>query len=392
MVSTFPPSRGAQELDIARYELLNVSLNGTARGGSSGVYLPHNTTSENVQFYWSPSLSVQVAVFTVMEDGAQDHQHLHQGAALAVIDLVVCALIMPYSVIMELHLITSDVLCKTLEFVRHVSIGASNLTLVAIAMERYMAVCVLTHRLTMHTVNQGMFAVFAVSALLATPSMGVFAVASLEEVENVNCAIPHRFQPAFSFCHFTTSLLGPALTTAYQAVLMIFFFITFIVIVVLYTMVYSYLWKRAKRRLFSQLSSVDVEVTSSNDRPRSGEEGSSQDRKEDHRINTRDKKREKIERQANDRFIICPGSKQHPQNIPEDVTQQNGADRFQGWTNIEDAVGALAASRLRRVAKARMGRHRRTARMLFLCSVVFLVTWLPFWVDVFNSSHNLCLR
>ena len=30
--------------------------------------------------------------------------------------------------------------------------------------------------------------------------------------------------------------------------------------------------------------------------------------------------------------------------------------------------------------------------MLFLCSVVFLITWLPFWVDVFNHTHNLCLR
>ncbi|KAH3777449.1 hypothetical protein DPMN_178894 [Dreissena polymorpha] len=36
--------------------------------------------------------------------------------------------------------------------------------------------------------------------------------------------------------------------------------------------------------------------------------------------------------------------------------------------------------------------HRRTARMLFLCTVIYFVTWIPFWLDIFGFTHSIILR
>ena len=180
---------------------------------------------------------------------------------LAIIDLVVCVIIMPYTVVLELHLVTSDIVCRMFEFVRHLSVTASNLTLVAIAVERYVAVCVIGHRLTIGNVHQGMVAVMVVSILIAVPSMGIFATVKKEDVQEVMCAYPHAFEDEFTFCHFTTTVFGPVLSTAYQVVLMALFFVTFLVIVLLYAVVYTSLWKRAKRRSIVQ-SLRDVDLSS----------------------------------------------------------------------------------------------------------------------------------
>ena len=36
--------------------------------------------------------------------------------------------------------------------------------------------------------------------------------------------------------------------------------------------------------------------------------------------------------------------------------------------------------------------HKRTAKMLFLCTVIYIVTWLPFWFDIFGLTDSLILR
>ncbi|KAK7098897.1 hypothetical protein V1264_003114 [Littorina saxatilis] len=326
---------------------------------------------------------------------------------LAVIDLVVCAIIMPYSIIMELHLVTSDIVCRMFEFVRHVSIIASNLTLVAIAVERYVAVCLIGHRLTVYHLNQGIFVVFGVSVLVAIPSMGIFAAVTKEEVKDVNCAFHHNFDDDFYFCHFTTSLLGPDLSRAYQAALMILFFLTFIAIVVFYAIVYSALWKRAKRRSLLQSFKIDLEPSSVTLKEKKttielsvpgstvvgkegvgggggGEVGKGEGQKK--------------EPQPSDELMLYLGNEASECSSDEQVSRlaASSAD-LQSWAKNEEGSNpsspTVMTTTIRRVTHgSRTVMHRRTARMLFLCSVVFLLTWLPFWVDVFNHTHRLFLR
>lgn len=74
---------------------------------------------------------------------------------LAILDLLVCMLIMPYTMIYELHMVSSDVACRLFEFLRHFVIAASNITLVAISVERYIAVCHLSCKMSVDLVNKG---------------------------------------------------------------------------------------------------------------------------------------------------------------------------------------------------------------------------------------------
>ncbi|XP_050410114.1 uncharacterized protein LOC126824779 [Patella vulgata] len=166
---------------------------------------------------------------------------------LAVIDLVVSAMIMPYTLIYELHMVQSDIICRGVEFLRHFTIIASNMTLVAIAVERYCAVCRLSQRFSVQNVNQGMLVMLTVSLILAFPSIGIFAVVPTSTVQDINCSFPHVSNDTM-VCHFTTAIVGETVAYIYQSVLMLSFFITLIMIVIFYSIVYSVLWKRAKLR------------------------------------------------------------------------------------------------------------------------------------------------
>lgn len=292
---------------------------------------------------------------------------------LAVIDLVVCAVIMPYTIVYELHLVTSDIVCRLFEFLRHVAVTASNLTLVAIAVERYVAVCVIRHRLTVHNVNQGMCVVVGVSVVIATPSMAMFATVTLKEVDDVMCSFPHDFAEGFTFCHFTTGLMGPVLAFVYQAGLMIFFFFTFILIVVLYSIVYYSLWKRAQQRS-RKIPASKGDVTSS--------------LKKDSFALLRIFVQEQVEELQIADVTNDPSECFMDPEDESSIQGGSGCLELNTWDRKVVKVPVVIPPTSRMSVK----KHRRTARMLFLCSVVFLVTWLPFWIDVFGYTHNLCIR
>ena len=389
------------------YGRINSSSNATVMD-ASGLYMSHDnatTTDDKMdqEFVLSTALGIQVVAFMVMVSVcsvlgtlgnipvllvycASNEKRTSSTfiKVLAVIDLVVCAVIMPYTIILELHLVTSDIICRIFEFLRHLSITASNLTLVAIAVERYMAVCLIGHRLTVHNVNQGMFVVVGISVVVAVPSMAMFAAVTKNEVKDVNCVFPHNFDDNVSFCHFTTSLLGPVLSRAYQTALMLFFVATFVVIVVLYSIVYSSLWRRAKRRSIVQSFRIEVDASSSGEtlkKPRDSSLPESEQERRSPRIN--------------EELMLCLGNEASECSSDEEVGRLTASCELNGWAAKRDNAGlpaSAASMRIRRVTHCKMQVHRRTARMLFLCSVVFLITWLPFWMDVFNQTHNLCLR
>ena len=56
--------------------------------------------------------------------------------ALAIIDLVVCACMIPYSIVYELDIVKQDPVCKIFEFIRHATILGSLFTLLGVAVER----------------------------------------------------------------------------------------------------------------------------------------------------------------------------------------------------------------------------------------------------------------
>lgn len=292
---------------------------------------------------------------------------------LAVIDLVVCAIIMPYTIVYELHLVTSDLLCRAVELLRHVAITASNLTIVAVAVERYVAVCVIRHRLTVQNVNHGMIVVVVGSVVISLPSIAVFAVVSEEDVKGLPCSLPHQFSPNYTFCHFTLTIAGPVLSRSYQAGLMLIFFLSFVLILFFYALVYVSLWRRCRRRT-RNCAKVDSDV--------------SEMEKKESSVSFPEGIPDQKELFLQDLQGLLENVNQGTKCLMTERATRESTDKPFTSSPAGAPFGISVASGNRRQSQL----YTRTARMLFLCSIVFLVTWLPFWVDIFGFTHNLCLR
>ena len=433
---------------------------------------------------------------------------------LASVDLLVCSFVMPYTIIYELHLVTSDVICRFCELVLHFCIFASNITLVAVATERYIAVCQISSKVDTHTINVGIKVIIGLSIALGAPSIGAFAVVKSSDVENVKCLYPHEFTSG-TFCHFTYSVMGQTLVTVYQGLSALLFYVTVIIIIVLYAIIYYVLWKKTKTRQkmlsrsprnssiesFSEISSSDHQraskfaMRSQARRPKNSlpckdipgkvvksvEHGTNPDTDKDiddtvvECTNTIDinvsaentnsvtdiadsrspeqlpdkyfeKLRDKSVNNNVSRQMNSLPCKDIPGKVVKDVELGTNPDTDKDidYTVVEcthtidiniiaestDSVTDIADSRspvklpdknfeklpdksvnnnvtrprkkIRFSVSVRSGRsekakrkkyyHRRTAKMLFLCTIIYFVTWLPFWIDVFGLTNCLVLR
>lgn len=280
--------------------------------------------------------------------------------ALAILDLVVCSMIMPYTMVYELHLVQSDVICRTFELVRHFTIFASSSTLVAISIERYLAVCKITHKMSIKNLQQGMFVIFLLSCVAAGPSIGIFAVVSQNEIGDVRCHFRHQATSG-KFCHFTFTIAGERYALIYQGVLMVFFFVSLVIIVILYIIIYIVLWRRTQFRKRA-LSRTPRECSINSERSSVCENQPS-------------------ERQANGDVEISGNY----EFVNDDFDENKDSSVINNNLNMK-LKNRKTEKKVRRIY------HRRTAKMLFLCTVIFSLTWLPFWIDIFGITDNLIFR
>jgi hypothetical protein len=286
---------------------------------------------------------------------------------LAMADLAVCSLVMPYTLFYELHLVQSDVLCRIVEYIRHVSIFASNATLVAIAIERYIAVCKLSHKLTLQDVNTGVVVIIVVSCVLAVPAVFIFAVVYSDDVKDVKCAFAH-ISGSPQFCHFTYTILGKTGAVIYQGVLVVVFCACELTNVVLYTILYSQMYRRTNRRerrnniATQERPSVSVNV--------------------------------EIDKQpalAKSNMSASFSFLQPTYNRSECEDDDNRSTSPHAHT-VDDAPAVVQSHRRIYTRSKRRLRHQRTGKMLFLCTVIFIVTWIPCFLDIFGITNNLVLR
>lgn len=300
--------------------------------------------------------------------------------ALAAIDLFVCSCLIPYTMVYELHLVRVDAICRIFEYLRHVAVMGSNLTLVAIASERYIAVCRITRKLSVKHINKGMFVIMLFSCLAAAPSVGMFAVVSKKEVENVKCHFNHDSVEG-PFCHFTYTILGETLATVYQGCLMIIFFITLFVIVIFYIIVYIVLWKKTQFRKQIRKNNSQEISASFNSEP--GSSVCEVIQKETWKY-----PKTKFIEVENSKNLLedCLNDGELNKEINDKTPTEQNQKEVKTKRKIKHANSKVEYEKLRRTF------HRRTAKMLFLCTVIYLLTWLPFWFDIFGATSNLVLR
>lgn len=313
---------------------------------------------------------------------------------LAILDLSVCMLIMPYTMIYELHMVSSDVACRLFEFLRHFVIAASNITLVAISVERYIAVCHLSCKMSVDLVNKGIICIALISCIMAAPAVGTFAVVSYESIKEIHCSYDEFHVSSGEFCHFTYSEMGQLAVSIYQGFLALSFIVTLGTIMVLYFIIYYVLWKRSKlrrrRHIRSQMVSDVLELSYSKENGLADRNKYDDEEKSKSLIGPNEGKYLEID---NSKTLIEPVEKNSVSEKDSEISGQDQVGekyvspserprcRMKHTTSV-----LLEREHLRRAA------HRKTAQMLFLCSVIYLVTWLPFWLDIFGLTGNLLLR
>jgi hypothetical protein len=278
----------------------------------------------------------------------------------------------------ELHMVGSDVACRLFEFLRHFAIAASNITLVAISVERYIAVCHLARKMSVDHVNRGVVSILVISCVMAAPAMGTFAVVSYKEISDIHCSYGEFHVSSGNFCHFTYSVMGELLVSIYQGVLALSFVVTLGTIMVLYIIVYYVLWKRSKlhrkRHARSRLVSDVGELSCSKDRVLT--EKTQYLEMENSKSLVEQTEGNSVSEKESDVYTRELSVQEYTPPPPEKPRH-----RMKHTTSV-----LLERENLRRAA------HRKTAKMLFLCSVIYLITWLPFWLDIFGLTGNLLLR
>ena len=391
---------------------MNFSSNLTLDNSSIEQYL-NNFTDTGRTFRISPCWSLEYAILIVMVTGLaligivgnisvlivyfRRRDNLVSNTfikVLAFIDLVVCVFGVSYSIVYELHLVTSDIVCRFCEFVIHFCIFASNITLVAIATERYIAVCQIHTKLNVSNINVGIWVIFILSAILGAPAVGTFAVVQ-EAERDVKCRFSHEYSSG-TFCQFTYSVMGRTLVTAYQIVSLAMFLISALVIAVLYCIIYYALWKKSSlrrglnRAIADKLESISEEAFVEQCRPFKCLGSQSQRQRGESRANGEVSSDIVTDNLIERRESCSVESRNGQENTNGSHSDSSGTKDRKVRRKIKFSVSAQSGRSEKR--KRKKYYHKRTAKMLFFCTVIYIVSWLPFFIDVFGITDCLILR
>lgn len=323
---------------------------------------------------------------------------------LGIVDLLVCALIIPYTLAFELHYVRNDFTCRLFEFVRHFTVLASNAVLLAIAVERYYAVCRPLQRLEEDQIAKGVTVIAIFCLLIAIPSVFMFAVLA-PEVEfslalNQTGTIPNE-SSSREFCHFTAHYLGESGTLLYQSFLVFLFLGGIIVLIIFYSLVYTAVWKRTKMWKLNQVvptSAIKLASTIATIETEGGTESSKS-------LRTVNKDSPGSQNRSN--FLAVPsfrhdGSKlvihrDKMLNVPDKNGQSISTPKVPSDMNYSSEARPIGergreSGGTLHTSEALKPYHHKTATMLFVCTLVFVITWIPFWMDVFNITNSVPLR
>jgi hypothetical protein len=255
--------------------------------------------------------------------------------ALAVSDLFVSGVIMPYTVFFEFRLVTNDVICRLLEIIRHTVVIFSNLILVVVASDRFVMIWKVRSNITRKTKISILLIVLIVVFVINLPTAVLFKVESDQNSDNTTTA---------EYCHYTTSIVGDELGAVYRNFQSFIIAMCIVLLMVIYILVYALLYTR-KKKIQDKVKDVG------------GSRG-------------------KMSKE-ND----IAGTKQ------SDV-QGNTKLSTVEITKSPDDNATSASKKNQKSSKTKSTSYVRTKTwtMLFVCTLIFVVSWIPFTIAIFNIS------
>lgn len=166
--------------------------------------------------------------------------------ALAVVDMVVCGVVIPYTIVAELRQVTDDVACRVLELTRHTLVIFSFYILSAVAVERYLAVFRPVRGRTVRKAKMVVAAIFVASAAIALPCVFTFSVTAVSTEGERDSRMTSCQR---KFCHFTMEIIGERSVRVYHGALVFQHVLAIAIMISMYIRVYFEIWRREHRKM-----------------------------------------------------------------------------------------------------------------------------------------------
>ncbi|XP_056007890.1 5-hydroxytryptamine receptor-like [Ostrea edulis] len=354
----------------------------------------------------------------------------HYIVALSIVDLVVDVLVAPYTAVFELRLVTSDFICHGAEVLRHAIIGFSNLILILIASERLLMVWKPTHIVSERKKIIAILIILVISILFGLPAGAIYQVSVNTAILKVNgtdlggnasvTTEPH--------CQYTTRILGDEMSQIYRNFIAFVILLEFVILIAVYVVVYT-LVCRQKMRLRRSQSALkshrrpkrsEVSQTTSSVQSHLSDCNSTDDN--DSNLQSKTKKLKiktggkwwnlnrkngvsvKMSESGTESEVVAVTLTSFAKNnthtdkrmralsLDTDTTL---ADTDQEGT---DSKGNQTRTKKKRVKrKIRFSKHANSVRtktwtMLFICTFIYIICWIPFFLEIFNLTSILVLR
>ncbi|XP_048754001.1 5-hydroxytryptamine receptor 2B-like [Ostrea edulis] len=255
---------------------------------------------------------------------------------LAVSDLFVCGVLMPYTVFFEFRLVTNDVICRLLEIIRHTVVIFSNLILLVVAIDRFVMIWKVRSNITKRNKIWILLTTLLIVFVINIPTAVLFKVESDQNADNTTSS---------EYCQYTTSTLGDELGAVYRNFQSFIIALSMVLLMIIYVLVYALLYTR-KKRMQNKIKNVGGtrgKISKENDR-----EGTRGSEVQDN------PKTSAVETTGGPDDNAMSASKKNP-----------NSSNLKGTSHV----------------------RTKTWTMLFVCTLIFFISWIPFTIAIFNISE-----
>ncbi|XP_069135980.1 alpha-2 adrenergic receptor-like [Argopecten irradians] len=183
-----------------------------------------------------------IVVITVFVRTTSKHSSMYFMLMLAIMDLMVCMLVIPYVIITQWRMtVKYDAVCKIFEMLRYFSIPTSVMILVAISCDRYILICTPpSTRLTKTVTKIVMGVILAIGVMFSVPPILGIGVYATDYSGN---------QFYIGYCVPNDQYITPHQLDIYWYVVTAAFSLMILIIFTMYTLIFIRLYKQNKKWL-----------------------------------------------------------------------------------------------------------------------------------------------
>lgn len=273
---------------------------------------------------------------------------------LAVLDMITCSIGMPFVIVDLQNTLTfeSAIVCKLLRFLNYFNSGGSAFTLVVIAVDRYKKIChPLGKQMNERKAKIACSIALSISLLIAWPAPVLYGKSTVDThvdgITGVSCFTEDQFKKTKYQLYF-------------NSVLILVVFGSFVALIVLYSLIGRRIWKQGKARTKMlnptlQGAAPVVEPASSSN------SGSGTENSTDNTLSTEGDTVKNASSSVELTHVDSPESPHKSQHTKENKKKDGKKPKLNNETK----------------SKAHGNKTKRTTLMLFIITVVFILSFAP---------------